>query len=419
MRSAAPDASDRAGRARRLRLNADVEPADRTAPRVAFVNGGILGLSAYAAWLRRTFTEARELHAEHFVLTEGLTPSERIIRRLMCQRLWPDPEGLANLDLARFRQELHAGVQARRRLLARGLAHFDVLHFHRQATAYGSLDLMERLPAIVSIDCTQICAMQDLTRPLERWTLGFNVRRDREVFRRAAAIVSTSRWAAAEVRRDDPELKTPVRVLPPPVAIEAFDEAWIDERLVRARTGTRTHLLFVGGDFPRKGGYDLLSAWTAGGFHERAELTMVSDWPIDVSNSPGVRIRPGIRGYTPEWLELWRSADIFVMPTRNEAFGLVYQEAAAAGVPAIGSDLNAVPEIIQDGRTGLLVKPRDQAALVGAIDRLLQSPVMRSEMGRAARDAIARQSAPEIHRQQLVDLVRTVRTAGAPGRRPS
>ena len=45
------------------------------------------------------------------------------------------------------------------------------------------------------------------------------------------------------------------------------------------------------------------------------------------------------------------------MPTRNEAFGLVYQEAAAAGLPAIGSRLNAVPEIIADGDTGLLVTP--------------------------------------------------------------
>ena len=45
------------------------------------------------------------------------------------------------------------------------------------------------------------------------------------------------------------------------------------------------------------------------------------------------------------------------MPTRNEAFGLVFQEAAAAGLPAIGTRLNAIPEIVADGETGILVHP--------------------------------------------------------------
>ena len=58
-------------------------------------------------------------------------------------------------------------------------------------------------------------------------------------------------------------------------------------------------------------------------------------------------------------------ADIFVMPTRNEAFGLVFQEAAAAGVPAIGTRQNAVPEIIVDGETGLLVARAVTGCAVG------------------------------------------------------
>jgi hypothetical protein len=61
---------------------------------VAFVNGGILGVSAYAHWLRTTFPDDREIHAERFVLTEGMTFRERAIRRVMCQRLWPDPAGI-------------------------------------------------------------------------------------------------------------------------------------------------------------------------------------------------------------------------------------------------------------------------------------------------------------------------------------
>ena len=394
-----------------------MQGSERTPPRVAFVNGGILGLRAYATWLRRALADNHSINAEHFVLTEGITPVERAIRRVMCQRFWSDPQGRANLDLARFRQELHAGVQARRRLLARGLDHFDVLHFHRQPTAYASLDLMDRVPSIVSIDCTQSCVRQELIGRLERWTIGFNQRRDGDIFRRAAAIVSTSQWAERELRADHPDCDAPVHVLIPPIPFDLFDPEWIDERFARAKQGGLPQLLFMGGDFPRKGGYDLLSAWSAAQLHGKAELTLVTDWAVDGPLPAGVRVVSGIRGYAPEWAALWRSTDVFVMPTRNEAFGLVYQEAAGAGVPAIGSDMNAVPEIIEHERTGLLVEPNDQSGLVRALQRLVAAPELRRDMGRAARAAVERQADPDAHRQRLLDLIESVRRSGPPARR--
>ena len=372
-------------------------------PRVAFVNGGILGLLTYARWLRRAFEGAHDVHAEHFILTEDLALTERITRRVLCQRLWPDPRGWRNLDLARFRQEYHAGLQARRRLLARGLDHFDVLHFHAQPTAYASLDLMRQRPSIVSIDCTQRCAMQTMTSAVERRTLRPNIHRDGRIFQRAAAIVSPSEWAARDLRQMYPEVQTPIHVMPTPVALDLFDARWADER--RARAASRPQCLFVGGDFPRKGGYDLLDAWTAGGFATRAELTLVTDWPIGRTLPPGVRQQQGVRGSSPEWRAAWQTADLFVMPTRNEAFGFVYQEAAAAGLPAIGSRLNAVPEIVAEGNTGLLVTPGNMAELVSALDTLISSADLRHRLGIAARRKIEIDADPATHRQRLVELI--------------
>jgi starch synthase len=375
-------------------------------PRVAFVNGGILGLLSYAGWLRGTFADDRDIHAEHFVLTENLPIRERLVRRILCQQLVPDLRGWHNADLARFRRELNTGLQARRRLLARGIEHFDVLHFHRQATAYASLDLMTRVPSIVSIDCTQTCVLQDATSALERWSFGFNVRRDGEIFDRAAVIISTSHWSERDVRRMYPGCRTPILVMPNPVRLDIFDAAWIDER--RARTHARPHCLFMGGDFPRKGGFDLLDAWTRGRFGDRADLTIVSEWPLGSSLPPGVRQQTGIRGHTPEWIATWRAADIFVMPTRNEAFGLVYQEAAAAGLPAIGSRLNAVPEIIDDGVSGILVTPGSVAEIASALDALISSAELRERLGRAARRKIAVDADPAAHREWLVALIKQV-----------
>lgn len=374
-----------------------------TPPRVAFVNGGILGLQSYAVWVRRAFADGTDLTAEQIVLTEDVPFVERAIRRVLCARLVPDLAGWRNIDLARYRSELNAGFQARRRLVARGLDRFDVLHFHRQATAYASLDVIERVPSIVSIDCTQSCVLQDATTALERWALGFNVRRDGEIFRRAAAIVSTSRWAANELRRMYPDCRAPIEVLPNPVPLDAFDPGLPEQR--RRRTNAAVQFLFMGGDFPRKGGYDLLDAWVAADFADRAELTIITDWRIRRPMPAGIRLVRGIRTQTPEWKNVWQAADVFVMPTRNEAFGLVYQEAAAAGLPSIGSRLNAIPEIIADGTTGTLVTPGDTGELVRAMQALLASADLRNRMGRAARQKIEVDAAPDIHRRRLVALI--------------
>ena len=376
------------------------------APRVAFVNGGILGLTSYASWVRRSFADGRDIHAEHFVLSENLPFSERAVRRVLCQKLWPDLPGAHNVDLVRFRRELNAGLQARRRLRARGLEHFDVLHFHRQATAYASRDLMDRVPSILSVDCTQSCVIQDATSALERWSLQFNVRRDGDILKRGAAIVSTSHWAEHDIRRLYPDCHTPIHVMPNPVRLDLFDRGWIDER--RARDGVRPQCLFIGGDFHRKGGHDLLEAWERGGFARRADLTLVTAAPPSATLPAGVRLQTGVRLNTPEWTTAWRRADLFVMPTRNEAFGLVYQEAAAAGLPAIGSRLNAIPEIIEDGRTGLLVTPGDIPELTAALDHLLASAAVREQLGRAARAKVEQDADPDVHRARLVALITQV-----------
>jgi glycosyltransferase involved in cell wall biosynthesis len=110
-------------------------------------------------------------------------------------------------------------------------------------------------------------------------------------------------------------------------------------------------------------------------------------------------------------VQVWRAADLFVMPTLNEAFGLVFQEAAAAGLPAIGTRHNAVPEIIADGVTGLLVTPGSVEDIAAALDRLVGSAELRFDMGRAARRKIEQDADPDRHRAQLVRLIHGVAEA--------
>jgi glycosyltransferase involved in cell wall biosynthesis len=84
--------------------------------------------------------------------------------------------------------------------------------------------------------------------------------------------------------------------------------------------------------------------------------------------------------------EDWLAAcDVFVQPPRDEAFGLVFAEAAAAGRPTVSTRVGGIPEIVLDGETGFLVGNEDLKGLASAICRLLEDPELRQRLGTAAR----------------------------------
>jgi glycosyltransferase involved in cell wall biosynthesis len=83
---------------------------------------------------------------------------------------------------------------------------------------------------------------------------------------------------------------------------------------------------------------------------------------------------------------LYARADVFVNPTRAEGFGFTNVEAQGYGLPVISTKLGAIPEIVDDGRTGLLVEPGDGAGLLQAMRRLAADRSLRAEMSGAARE---------------------------------
>ena len=79
-------------------------------------------------------------------------------------------------------------------------------------------------------------------------------------------------------------------------------------------------------------------------------------------------------------------ADLFVLSSDNEGQARVLAEAAASGLPAVATDVSGTRSLVDHGRTGLVVPPRDPAALAGAIAGLLADPGRRERMGHAARE---------------------------------
>ena len=78
------------------------------------------------------------------------------------------------------------------------------------------------------------------------------------------------------------------------------------------------------------------------------------------------------------------SAHCFCLPTVQEGFGLVFAEAMAAGLPVVACRAAAVPEIVEDRRTGFLVTPRSPGELATALETLLTNTKLSEDFGRAA-----------------------------------
>jgi glycosyltransferase involved in cell wall biosynthesis len=78
--------------------------------------------------------------------------------------------------------------------------------------------------------------------------------------------------------------------------------------------------------------------------------------------------------------ERYREADLFTLPSSAEAFGNVFAEALASGLPIIGSTVGGIPELVEHGTNGLLVPPGNPEALAQAIRYIADDPELRSKM---------------------------------------
>ena len=95
-----------------------------------------------------------------------------------------------------------------------------------------------------------------------------------------------------------------------------------------------------------------------------------------------------LAGSSLQMPECLAACDIFVQPSRREAFGLAAAEAMACGVPCVVTSVGGLPELVKDGMTGLVVPPEDPATLARSISYLVDRPFLRERLGIAARQRI-------------------------------
>jgi glycosyltransferase involved in cell wall biosynthesis len=207
---------------------------------------------------------------------------------------------------------------------------------------------------------------------------------------RADRVLVTSEYSAGVARREYGIPAGRIAVVPEPIDLEAWDTLFLRADR-RPRTGPV--VLCVARMYPRKRLSDLV----------RAAVVLRS-------GIPDVRIRIVGRGpeyeavarlhaelglgesvvllgdvSRPELAAEYVGADVFCLPSVQEGFGIVFLEAMAAGLPVVACRAAAIPEVVADGVSGVLVAPRDPEALARAIADLLREPARAKALGAEGR----------------------------------
>ncbi len=319
------------------------------------------------------------------------------------------PTGRVGSSIPGYRSNwtLRSGIATRRELrrLSRRTT-LDAAFFHTQVPAMLSPDWVRRIPSVISVDATprQYDELGEhyghaVGHPtVERWKSQALRRRLED----AAHIVTWSDWAKQGLIDDYAISDEQITVVPPGVSVSEWQRTE-----PRADPSAPVNLLFVGGDLERKGGLLLLEAFRK--VRDRGvELHLVTRDQVEPES--GVHVHNDLQPNSEELRSLFARCDIFVLPTFGDCLPMVLSEAGASGAAMISTRVGAIPEVVVDGVTGVLVEPGDLAGLTAAIERLCERPEERRSFGDRAVDHVARRYDTEKNTRALLEIMKNQTT---------
>ena len=251
------------------------------------------------------------------------------------------------------------------------------------------LKLVEGAPAFLIMDMTP-CQMESMgklygySRNRARFLGGMKRRSTDHLYAEVRHFFPWNKWVAESLSRDYGV--PPAKITPTSPGVDT--DLYRPDPSVKPSDGV-VRLLFVGGDFRRKGG-DLLMRWSE-------ETRVKVPWEIhivtrdEIEPSAKVTVHRNLGNNSPELVRLYQECDLFVLPTRADCYSLVGLEAMASGLPVILSNLGGIPDLVDDDRNGFLIAPDDDKTLFDRLDRLVSDPDLRQSMGKAAREKAERQ----------------------------
>jgi glycosyltransferase involved in cell wall biosynthesis len=228
---------------------------------------------------------------------------------------------------------------------------------------------------------------------------------------RTDLFVPWSATAARELRAEWPEIpENKIVALHPGIEIEKwpYREPRVTDGLFK--------VLFVGGDLRRKGLDVLLKSYseTLRGVCELHICTMSSSLANDpdiasmlesFASDPNVYLHLDLKAVSPELISIYRDADVLVLPTRLDQIPWVLIEALASGIPVVSTKIRAIPDIVIEGETGLLVPVDDPSALGEAILRLQKDDILRNRLIVRGRDHVENTFCSKKNTSVLIEMI--------------
>lgn len=282
------------------------------------------------------------------------------------------------------------------RFALRRLGTYDVVHSHDQSGAGLALrSRFERLPWVAQFQPPTV-------HDESFWDAGWRWRYIGLAARHAPLLLSPSRWLADALARRYAREPACFRVVPYGIGAH-----WFDRPEPPPHPGPPRIVLvnMKGVDVGLRAFAKVLRDHPARlelfGEHKQSEAYRV------LARELGIAEHVTFHGFVPnvELPERLVGADLLLHPARSESFGQVLAEAAALGIPAVTSRVNAVPEVVLDGETGLLCPVDDEGAFAAALETLLAQPDRRRTLGRAARERAEREWRWEAVARRLEDEV--------------
>jgi D-inositol-3-phosphate glycosyltransferase len=253
---------------------------------------------------------------------------------------------------------------------------------------------------------------------------------ERELLETAERVVATSPQEKAHMRQLV-STKGYVDIIPCGTDIHRFGS--VDRETARAALGIEKDaklVLYVGRFDPRKGIETLVRALRESKFYGNEKLKVIIGGGSVPGQSDGIE-RERIEGIVDE-LGLrscttfagllsqdilptyYAAADVCVVPSHYEPFGLVAIEAMASGTPVVASDVGGLQFTVVPGETGLLAPAQDVAGFASAIDRILINPEWRAKLGEAAKIRVQKKFSWDGVANQLSELYIELATQPVP-----
>ncbi|ABS26829.1 glycosyltransferase [Anaeromyxobacter sp. Fw109-5] len=251
------------------------------------------------------------------------------------------------------------------------------------------------------------------------------VRRLGNVARRCSRVVAVSR-AVADAMGDAGIDRGRIEVIHNGVDVDALRKSAASGEALPPRAPGEVVLAHVGVLAPHKQQHVSIDALAR--LPLRAVLWLCGDVPEGGDAGYGVALRSraaalGVEsrvhflGWRNDAAHVISRADVAILPSVQESFGMVLAEAMALGKPCVGAKVGGIPEVIEDGVTGRVV-PADAAAFAAALDPLVSSAALRHAMGDAGAHRVARLFTLEAQADRLARVL-AVALDGALARGPA